>query len=129
MMPVDMLAQNIINLKLPWIKPANVICNNMTADQKNDVDDTILFLTEVTNQPANYSNDTIKRWQLVVELQIFWGSDPDVDNDIQIAEIELMRKIIDQGWLVEQSSQHTTDPDTGQITKTIYFIRNEEIKI
>lgn len=129
MMPVDMLAQNIINLKLPWIKPANVICNNMTADQKNDVDDTILFLTEVTNQPANYSNDTIKRWQLVVELQIFWGSDPDVDNNIQIAEIELMRKIIDQGWLVEQSSPHTTDPDTGQITKTIYFIRNEEIKI
>lgn len=128
MMPVDMLAQNIINLKLPWIKPANVICNNMTADQKNDVDDTILFLTEVTNQPANYSNDTIKRWQLVVELQIFWSSDPDVDN-IQIAEIELMRKIIDQGWLVEQSSPHTTDPDTGQITKTIYFIRNEEIKI
>lgn len=129
MMPVDMLAQNIINLKLPWIKPANVICNNMTADQKNDVDDTILFLTEVTNQPANYSNDTIKRWQLVVELQIFWGSDPVVDNNIQIAEIELMRKIIDQGWLVEQSSPHTTDPDTGQITKTIYFIRNEEIKI
>lgn len=129
MMPVDMLAQNIINLKLPWIKPANVICNNMTADQKNDVDDTILFLTEVTNQPANYSNDTIKRWQLVVELQIFWGSDPDVDNNIQIAEIELMRKIIDQGWLVEQSSPHMTDPDTGQITKTIYFIRNEEIKI
>ena len=129
MMPVDMMAQNIINLKLPWIKPANVICNNMTADQKNDVDDTILFLTEVTNQPANYSNDTIKRWQLVVELQIFWGSDPDVDNNIQIAEIELMRKIIDQGWLVEQSSPHTTDPDTGQITKTIYFIRNEEIKI
>lgn len=129
MMPVDMLAQNIINLKLPWIKPANVICNNMTADQKNDVDGTILFLTEVTNQPANYSNDTIKRWQLVVELQIFWGSDPDVDNNIQIAEIELMRKIIDQGWLVEQSSPHTTDPDTGQITKTIYFIRNEEIKI
>ncbi len=39
-----------------------------------------------------------------------------------------MRKIIDQGWLVEQSSPHTTDPDTGQITKTIYLIRNEEIK-
>lgn len=127
-MPVDMLAQNIISLNLPWIEPANVICTNMTADQKNDVDNTILFLTEATNQPANYSNDTIKRWQLVVELQIFWGLDPDVDN-IQIAEIELMRKIIDQGWLVEQSSPHTTDPDTGQITKTIYFIRNEEIKI
>ena len=127
MMPVDMLAKIIISLNLPWIEPANVICTNMTADQKNDVDNTILFLTEVTNQPANYSNDTIKRWQLVIELQIFWGSDPDVDN-IQIAEIELMRKIIDQGWLVQQSSPHTTDPDTGQITKTIYLIRNEEIK-
>lgn len=127
MMPVDMLAQNIISLNLPWIEPANVICTNMTADQKNDVDNTILFLTEATNQPANYSNDTIKRWQLVVELQIFWGLDPDVDN-IQIAEIELMKKIINQGWLVEQSSPHTTDPDTKQITKTIYFIRNEEIK-
>lgn len=126
-MPVDMLAQNIISLNLPWIEPANVICTNMTADQKNDVDNTILFLTEATNQPANYSNDTIKRWQLVVELQIFWGLDPDVDN-IQIAEIELMKKLINQGWLVEQSSPHTTDPDTKQITKTIYFIRNEEIK-
>lgn len=126
-MPVDLLAQNIISLNLPWIDPANVICTNMTIDQKNDVDNTILFLTEVTNQPTSYSNDTFKRWQLVVELQIFWGSDPEVNN-IQIAEIELMKKIINQGWLVEQSSPHTTDPDTKQITKTIYFIRNEEIK-
>ncbi len=62
MMPVDMLAKNIISINLPWIEPANVICTNMTADQKNDVDNTILFLTEDTNQPANYSNDTIKRW-------------------------------------------------------------------
>lgn len=127
MMPVDMLAQNIISLKLQWINPANVICTNMNDDQKNDVDDTILFLTEAINQPVAHSNDQIKRWQIAIELQIFWGSNPDVDN-IQIAEIELMKKLINQGWLVEQSSPHTTDPDTKQITKTIYFIRNEEIK-
>ena len=122
-----MLAQNIISLKLQWINPANVICTNMDDDQKNDVDDTILFLTEAINQPVAHSNDQIKRWQIAIELQIFWGSNPDVDN-IQIAEIELMKKLINQGWLVEQSSPHTTDPDTKQITKTIYFIRNEEIK-
>ena len=122
-----MLAQNIISLKLQWINPANVICTNMNDDQKNDVDDTILFLTEAINQPVAHSNDQIKRWQIAIELQIFWGSNPDVDN-IQIAEIELMKKLINQGWLVEQSSPHTTDPDTKQITKTIYFIRNEEIK-
>lgn len=127
MMPVDLLAQNIISLNLRWINPANVICTNMNDDQKNDVDDTILFLTEATNQPVSHSNDQIKRWQIAIELQIFWGSDPDVDN-IQIAEIELMKRLVDQGWLVEQSSPHTTDPDTQQITKTIYFIRNEEIK-
>lgn len=99
----------------------------MTDGQKNDVDDTILFLSEVTNQPANHANDIFKRWQLVVELQIFWAVEPNVES-IQVAEIELMKKLTKLGWIVQQSSPHTTDPDTYQVTKTIYLTRNEEIK-
>lgn len=126
MMPVDELAEHIKKLQLNWINPENIICTNMTDGQKNDVNDTILFLSEVTNQPTNHANDIFKRWQLIVELQIFWAIDPNVES-IQVAEIELMQKLTKLGWIVQQSSPHTTDPDTYQVTKTIYLTRNEEI--
>lgn len=126
MMPVDELAKNIKKLQLNWINPENIICTNMTEGQKNDVDDTILFLSEITNQPTNHANDIFKRWQLVVELQIFWAIDPNIES-IQLAEIELMQKLTKLGWIVQQSSPHTTDPDTYQVIKTIYLTRNEEI--
>lgn len=126
MMPVDLLAIDIKSLHLSWINQDNIICTNMTEGEKNDVKNTILFLTEAANQPANHANDNFKRWQIVVELQIFWAINPDVEN-IQIAEIELMQKLLDKGWLIQQSAPHTTDPDTTQVTKTIYLIRNEEI--
>lgn len=127
MMPVDELAESIRKLQLYWINPENIICSNLTDGQKNDVDDTILFLSEVTNQPADHANDIFKRWQLVVELQIFWAVEPKVES-IQVAEIELMKKLTKLGWIVQQSSPHTTDPDTYQVTKTIYLTKSEEIK-
>lgn len=126
MMPVNELAEHIKKLQLNWINPENIICTNMTDGQKNDVNNTIIFLSEVTNQPANHANDIFKRWQLVVELQIFWAIDPNIES-IQLAEIELMQKLTKLGWIVQQSAPHTIDPDTYQVTKTIYFTRNEEI--
>ncbi|MCT6888767.1 MAG: DUF806 family protein [Lactobacillus sp.] len=127
MMPVDELAADIKTLQLNWVQPQNIICTNMTDGAKNDVNNTILFLSEVTNQPANHANDFFKGWLIVVELQVFWAIDPNVES-IQISEIDLMKNLIDLGWLVQSSSPHVTDPDTGQVTKTIYFTKKEEIR-
>ncbi|WGS70281.1 DUF806 family protein [Lactiplantibacillus plantarum] len=43
------------------------------------------------------------------------------------AEIALMKSFKQAGWLIVSSQHHTTDPDTNQVTKTIYITKNEMI--
>lgn len=124
-LPVDELRDDILALNLSWLAPDNIVCSNLSLEQMNDVDNTIIFITEASNQPINWANAKIGRWQITLEVQIFWAINTEVN--IQEAEIELMQKLIDKGWLIEQSGSHTIDPDTQQVTKTFYVIQNQAI--
>lgn len=124
-LPVDELRDDILALNLPWVIPDNIVCSNLSSQQMNDIDNTIVFITEAGNQPAIYANNQIVRWQNSLEVQIFWGVNTDVN--IQSAEVELMKQLLEKGWLIQQSGSHTTDPDTQQITKTIYVTQNQAI--
>jgi hypothetical protein len=124
-LPVDELRDDILALNLQWVAPDNVVCSNLSSEQMNDVDNTIVFITEASNQPTVWANNQIVRWQNSLEVQIFWGVNTTVN--IQTTEIELMQQLIDKGWLIEQSGSHTIDPDTQQITKTFYVVNNKAI--
>lgn len=124
-LPVDQLRDDILALNLPWITPDNIVCSNLSLDQMNDTDNTIIFITEASNQPASWANAKIGRWQITLEVQIFWSINADVN--IQLAEVDLMKQLLEKGWLIQQSGSHTTDPDTQQITKTFYVTQNQQI--
>lgn len=124
-LPVDELRDNILELNLQWVAPDNVVCSNLSLEQMNDTNNTIVFITEASNQPANWANAKIGRWQITLEIQIFWSINAEVN--IQSAEIDLMKQLIEKGWLIEQSGSHTIDPDTQQTTKTFYVTQNQPI--
>jgi hypothetical protein len=124
-LPVDELRDDILSLNLTWVKPDNVVCSNLSSEQMNDTDNTIIFITEAGNQPTVWANNQIVRWQVSLEVQIFWAVDTEIN--IQSAEIDLMKQLIEKGWLIEQSGSHTVDPDTQQTTKTVYVTNNKTI--
>ncbi|MDF7639961.1 DUF806 family protein [Lactobacillus sp. ESL0791] len=118
MMPVDELAQDIRDLSLPWINSDSIATTNLSAEQMNDTANTIIFITESDYIPQ-YANSRIRRWLTQLELQIFWALEPPVN--IVEAELDLIDKLEDLGWNVDPRGSHITDPNTQQLTKTIYL--------
>lgn len=89
-------------------------------------DQTICLIQEWVNEPIYYANRTFKGWQIGVEVQIFYKKDADIsslDNEIAMA-----RLFQDDNWTIDQSKNHIKDPDTGQVTKVFYFLKNLVLK-
>ena len=98
---------------------------NIEPEFIDDTSKTVVLITESDFQPGHYANATFKFMLVGCEIQIFYKKS--VDFDIASAEIELQRFFIANGWQVEISREHDYDPDTGQLTKTIYIDKQEPI--
>jgi hypothetical protein len=86
-----------------------------------------MLLQETDSSPAYLANSTFKGLAMGVEIQIFYKVDLANDFNPLEAEIALMKSLKEAGWLIVSSQHHTTDPDTNQVTKTIYVTKNEMI--
>lgn len=125
LLPVSQVASLVDSLDLTWLD--KVYLNAIPKEDLDNTDSTVLLLQETDSSPAYLANSTFKGLAMGVEIQIFYKIDLADDFNSLEAEIALMKSLKDAGWLIVSSQHHTTDPDTNQVTKTIYVTKNEMI--
>ena len=125
LLPVSQVASLVNALKLTWVD--KVYLNEIPNEDLDNTTSTVILLQETDSSPAYHANSTFKGIAMGVEIQIFYKIDLADDFNPIEAEIALMKTLKDAGWLIVSSQHHTTDPDTNQLTKTIYVTKNEMI--
>lgn len=125
LLPVSQVAGLVNTLKLTWLD--KVYLNSIPKEDLDNTDLTVMLLQETDSSPAYLANSTFKGLAMGVEIQIFYKVNLADDFNPLEAEIALMKSLKDAGWLIVSSQHHTTDPDTNQVTKTIYVAKNEMI--
>lgn len=125
LLPVSQVASLVSALKLTWLD--KVYLNEIPKEDLDNTDSTVMLLQETDSSPAYHANSTFKGLAMGVEIQIFYKIDLADDFNPIEAEIALMKILKDAGWLIVSSQHHTTDPNTNQLTKTIYVTKNEMI--
>lgn len=125
LLPVSQVASLVDSLNLTWVD--KVYLNSIPKEERNNATSTVMLLQETDSSPAYLANNTFKGLSMGVEIQIFYKDDLEDDFNPLMAEIALMKSLKEAGWLIVSSQHHTTDPDTNQVTKTIYVTKNEMI--
>lgn len=125
LLPVSQVASLVDSLNLTWVD--KVYLNSIPKEERNNATSTVMLLQETDSSPAYLANSTFKGLAMGVEIQIYYKVDLADDFNPLEAEIALMKSLKEAGWLIVSSQHHTTDPDTDQVTKTIYITKNEMI--
>ncbi|AOB20552.1 DUF806 family protein [Lactiplantibacillus plantarum] len=125
LLPVSQVSSLVDSLNLTWVD--KVYLNTIPNEDLDNADSTVMLLQETDSSPAYLANSTFKGLAMGVEIQIFYKVDLADDFNPLEAEIALMKSLKEAGWLIVSSQHHTTDPDTNQVTKTIYVTKNEMI--
>lgn len=125
LLPVSQVAGLVNALNLTWVD--EVYLNAIPKEDLNNTNSTVMLLQETDSSPVYLANSTFKGLAMGVEIQIFYKVDLADDFNPLEAEIALMKSLKASGWLIVSSQHHTTDPDTNQVTKTIYVTKNEMI--
>lgn len=125
LLPVSQVASLVDSLNLTWLD--KVYLNAIPKEDLDNTDITVMLLQETDSSPAYLANSTFKGLAMGVEIQIFYKIDLADDFNPLEAEIALMKSLKEAGWLIVSSQHHTTDPNTNQVTKTIYVTKNEMI--
>ncbi len=125
LLPVSQVASLVNALNLTWLD--KVYLNEIPNEDLDNTTSTVMLLQETDSSPAYHANSTFKGLAMGVEIQIFYKVNLADDFNPIEAEIALMKTLKDAGWLIVSSQHHTTDPDTNQLTKTIYVTKNEMI--
>lgn len=125
LLPVSQLSGLVDSFKLDWVD--KVYLNEIPNEDLDNNDLTVMLLQETDSTPSDYANGTFKGIAMGVEIQIFYKKNLADDFNTLESEIELMQNLKSAGWLIVSSQHHTTDPDTNQITKTIYVTKDNLI--
>jgi len=125
LLPVSQVASLVNALHLTWLD--KVYLNEIPNEDLDNTDLTVMLLQETDSSPAYLANSTFKGLAMGVEIQIFYKVNLADDFNPIEAEIALMKALKAAGWLIVSNQHHTTDPDTNQVTKTIYVTKNEMI--
>lgn len=125
LLPVSQVASLVNALNLTWID--KICLNEIPNEDLDNTTSTVMLLQETDSSPAYLANNTFKGLAMGVEIQIFYKVNLADDFNPLEAEIALMKSLKSSGWLIVSSQHHTTDPDTNQVTKTIYVTKNEMI--
>ncbi|NEZ68780.1 DUF806 family protein [Pediococcus pentosaceus] len=125
LLPVSQVASLVNALKFNWLD--KVYLNEIPNEDLDNTDNTVMLLQETDSSPAYHANSTFKGLAMGVEIQIFYKVNLADDFNPIEAEIALMKTLKAAGWLIVSNQHHTTDPDTNQVTKTIYVTKNEMI--
>lgn len=125
-LPVNQAADLIKSAHFCWIDDDHIFTTSIPDEFADDTSATVMRIDEYQNQPSGYANLQFKAMNIGVEVQIYYADN--TNYDIQAAEIALMRLFKKNRWEVAISREHSFDPDTNQLTKTIYFVKTEFLK-
>lgn len=125
-LPVNQAADLIKSAHFSWIDDDHIFTTSIPDEFADDTSATVMRIDEYQNQPSGYANLQFKAMDIGVEVQIYYADN--TNYDIQAAEIALMRLFKKNRWEVAISREHSFDPDTNQLTKTIYFVKTEFLK-
>lgn len=96
---------------------------NIPAEMSKVMDQTIVLITDANSVPTVYGNNDFNALRRMVEVQVFYSNDLDVDPEI--VDVKLYRTFTKAGWDLGQNYGHTFDPDTNQLTTTFYVYNLE----
>lgn len=122
-LPVNQAADLVKAGHFSWIADDHIFTTSIPEEFIDNDSATVMRIDEYQNQPSGYANRRFNSMEIGVEIQIYYAAD--ADFDIQSAEIALQRWFKQNRWEVAISREHSYDPDTNQLTKTIYFIKTE----
>lgn len=107
MRPTEEVSQIVSAFRPNW----QVFENFIPKEHINDLDNTQVLLTEFKSDITNYGDGTFNSVVLAVTIQIFYGFN--LSESMLLAEIELMEKLKDSGWLTTSSEPHYLDVSTN----------------
>lgn len=95
-----------------------VYTSNLPKEEQDNVDDTIVLITDANSELGLNGNNTFHLVRRQVEIQIFYKLD--IDFDIDSFEVRLMKLLKSNHWSILDIRGRTVDPDTLQMTSVIY---------
>lgn len=86
-------------------------------------DSTFIFMRDSTQQIKDFGSNAFRSMQYDLEIQIFYSTKSTLDYDS--VELELMRFLISNGYVVSNVRGRIQDPDTSQDYQTIIVSKTE----
>ena len=117
-------ASELMGDHFPWID--RYFLESVPQGVELKTSETICIISEWLNEPTYYANRTFKGWTIGVEVHIFYELNSPMntlDEEMKIAQL-----FVADGWTIENSRNHSKDPDTQQVDKVFYFAKNLVIK-
>lgn len=114
--PVELVQEVIRSSQFPFDE---IFIDSIPKEELDSINKTQVLLTESDDSPEDYGNSDFVTLLYGVYIQIFYTNSEDAAIDITKVEIDLMKYLVSNDWLVVQSQKHYLDPDTGQMIKNI----------
>lgn len=125
-LPTTQAINLIESANFSWID--HLYGGSIPKEVQENVDSTDVVVIESINQPSQHANDQFKKWQIGVEVLIFYQMIIPTGFSTMKAEIDLAKWFKTHGWSLTQSRNHITDPDTNQVSKVFYFEKGITLK-
>lgn len=114
--PVELVQEAITKSNFPY---DNIFLDAIPKEEENSIEKTQILLKEAKSGPEDYGNSEFVSFLYGVYIQIFYANTEKVEIDMMASEIELMRALMNQNWLITRSQEHYLDPDTRQMIKNL----------
>ena len=100
--------------------------NNFPQEAVDNIDSTIVLVTDAANNPSDYGNNDFWSLSQEVEVQIWYSQE--LESDPETIEVSMMKAFTHQNWQVAAVRQRMLDPETSQLFNTFYFSRIKILK-
>lgn len=124
-MPTVTAKKMIEDKNFSWVD--GVYHGSIPEEIKDNVDKTVVLVTEWLNEPARYANQSFKGWTIGVQVQTFFKLKEQPISLID-AEIAMARLFKNNGWQIDDSKTNIKDPDTKQWSQSFLFSKNINLK-
>lgn len=98
---------------------------NLPAEEVENVNQTLVLITDANTNLGGYGSNHFNTLRREVEVQVFYSLHPSVSVDD--VEVSLYRAFENAGWETGETHGHTYDPETHQLTVTMYLYQTKVV--
>lgn len=98
---------------------------NLPDEEVENVNQTLVLVTDANTNLSGYGSNHFNTLRREVEVQVFYALHP--TNDVDSIEVALYRAFEDADWDIGETHGHTYDPDTHQLTVTMYLYQTKQV--